>query len=275
MTSSIHRALSLAILKLLRPLVTILLRNGIAYGTFAELAKKAYVDVAFEQFGVSGKKPTVSHASALTGLTRKEVRRLLDLKRPDELGAAERYNRVVRVISGWLQDVRYLDAHGRPAELALDVGDPSFSALVKDYSGDVPTQAMLSVLVASGSVEEHNGRVRLVRPAYVPSNDPIDKIHILGTDVGELISTIDHNLKSDPGGLFFQRKVSNDRVRVDALPKFRKISAAKAQALLEDLDGWLGEHEAKDTLDGPGARPKQVSLGIYYFEQDSSEENNS
>ncbi len=275
MTSSVHQALSLAILKLLRPLVTILLRNGIAYGTFTELAKKVYVDVAFEQFGAPGKKQTVSHASALTGLTRKEVRRLLDLKRPGDLGAAERYNRAVRVISGWLQDARYLDAHGRPAELALDADDPSFAALVKDYSGDVPTQAMLSVLVSSGSVEEYNGRIRLVRPAYVPSNDPIDKIHILGTDVGELIATIDHNLKSEGADLFFQRKVSNDNVRADALSKFRKISAAKAQALLEDLDGWLSEHEAKDKLDGPSVQPKQVSLGIYYFEQDPSEENNS
>lgn len=276
MMPNVHQALSLAILKLLRPLVTILLRNGIAYGTFAELAKKVYVDVAFEQFGVLGKKQTVSHVSALTGLTRKEVRRLLDLKQPGDLGAAERYNRAVRVISGWLQDMRYLDAHGRPTELALDADDPpSFATLVKDYSGDVPTQAMLSVLVASGSVEEHNGRVRLVRPAYVPSNDPVDKIHILGTDVGELIATIDHNLKSEGADLFFQRKVSNDNVRSDVLPKFRKISAAKAQALLEDLDGWLSEHEAKDKLDGPGVQPKQVSLGIYYFEQDASEENNS
>lgn len=272
MSENVQQALSSAILKLLRPLVAILLRNGIAYGTFAELAKKVYVDVAFEQFGSPGKRPTVSHASALTGLTRKEVRRLLDVTGPDDLGAAERYNRAIRVISGWLQDAQYHDAEGRPADLPLEGCTGSFASLVKKYSGDVPTQAMLSVLVSSGSVEERDGCLRLVRPAYVPGNDPVDKIHILGSDAHELIATIDHNLTSPPGELFFQRKVSNDNVHPDALAGFRRLSGAKAQALLEELDAWLAQNELAGGADGP---PKQVSLGIYYFERNSSEENNT
>ncbi|MFA9420497.1 MAG: DUF6502 family protein [Gammaproteobacteria bacterium] len=57
--------------RLLRPLVKILLRNGIDYGTFAEVIRKVYVDSAFDQIKESGKRPTISSISAITGLTRK------------------------------------------------------------------------------------------------------------------------------------------------------------------------------------------------------------
>jgi len=56
MKNPIDQALSAAVLTLLQPLVRILLRNGIAYGAFAELAKKVYVDVAFRDHGLPGKK---------------------------------------------------------------------------------------------------------------------------------------------------------------------------------------------------------------------------
>ena len=47
-----QQALFAAILKLLRPLVRILLRNGVPYGAFADIAKRVYVDVAAQEFGV-------------------------------------------------------------------------------------------------------------------------------------------------------------------------------------------------------------------------------
>ena len=71
------QALSAATLRLLRPLVRILLRNNVSHRTFAELAKVAYVEVANAEFGIVGKKQTVSRIAILSGLTRKEVQRLL------------------------------------------------------------------------------------------------------------------------------------------------------------------------------------------------------
>ena len=270
MTESAGNALSSALLTLLRPLVRILLRNGIAFGTFAELAKKTYVDVAFEEFSVPGKKQTISRVSVLTGLTRKETRRLHDLEGPDDLGAHQRYNRAVRVISGWVNDPRYHDNRGKPANLALEGASGSFADLVRRYSGDMPTQAMLEVLLSAGSVARDGDRVQLVRHAYVPGQDPVDKIHILGTDVAELAGTIDHNLTAEPAALRLQRKVSNDRVDPQALAAFRALAAGRAQALLEELDRWLAEHE---TQDNDTTRGRYVSLGIYYYEQNNTEEN--
>jgi hypothetical protein len=270
MAEKIQQTLSLAVLAILRPLVRILLRNGIAYGSFAELAKKVYVDVAFDEFPPAGKKQSISHVSALTGLTRKEAKRLHELEHADQPTSEQRYNRAVRVISGWVNDAEFRDADGKPSRLPVDGGGGSFAALVKKYSGDVPTQSMLAVLTAAGSVERTGDSLRLVQHAYVPGNDPADKLNILGIDTAELIATIDHNLVSDPEQLRYQRKVSNPRVRADALPEFQAFSAAKAQALLEELDAWLSAHE----LDGEeeAETGRYVSLGIYYYESISDKD---
>lgn len=274
MDETTQQTLSRAVLSLLRPLVRILLRNGVAYGSFAELAKQVYVDTALADFMPAGKKPTISRVSALTGLTRKEAKRLHERDASDNPDHALRYNRAVRVISGWVNDQQFHEPPGQPAELPVEGGERCFAALVKKYSGDVPTQSMLAVLSAAESVAVNGGQVRLLQHAYVPGNDDIDKLNIMGTDTAELLATIDHNLTCDARARRFQRKVSNHQLRADALPDFKLLASDKAQTLLEELDSWLSRHEVE-----PGTDEQQpghyVSLGIYFFEQSQHKENRS
>ena len=69
---TVEQALRAAVVRLLRPLVRLLLRYSVPFSVFEELAKRAYVDVAMQDFEVPGKKSTISRASVLTGLTRQE-----------------------------------------------------------------------------------------------------------------------------------------------------------------------------------------------------------
>jgi hypothetical protein len=126
---------------------------------------------------------------------------------------------------------------------------------------------MLSMLEEAGSVRLMGDKVRLVRHAFVPSSDPLDKIQVLGTDVAELIATIDHNLTAGPDNLLFQRKVAYDNIDPAALPKLKKMTFTKAQALLEQLDRQYASNELGED---EGDSSKYISLGIYYYEQDSS-----
>ena len=268
MSAKQQQALFTAVRLLLRPLVRILIRNGVAHGAFVELTRKVFVDVAFAEFAPQDKKQTVSRVSAQTGLTRKEVKRLHELQQTDDSSSQARYNRAVRVISGWMNDARFLDSAGKPADLPMRGETPSFDELVKQYSGDIPTRAMLSMLLDAGSVQQVNGNVRLIRHAYLTGSDPVEKLNILGSDVFELISTIDHNMTADPADLQFQRKVSYDNIDPDALSKLRKMSAKKAQTLLEQLNKQYADHELEDSSE----QGKTISLGIYYYEQDASEE---
>jgi hypothetical protein len=268
MGRKLQDTLNASVRRLLQPLVRILLRNGVAYGTLAGIIRQVYVDVAFRDFAPQGKKQTVSRVSALTGLTRKEVKRLLEADPHAASDGQARYSRAVRVISGWLHDARFHGASGKPAILPMDGGENSFALLVKEYSGDIPTRAMLTMLEEGGTVAVSRDRVRLVRHAYVPGGDAIEKIRILGSDVYELISTIDHNLTAEAENLRFQRKVSYDNIDAGAIEKLKKMSFTKAQALLEQLDKQYSGHvvEADDAREG-----KYISLGIYYYEQDTEE----
>ena len=71
-------ALNRAVLRVLRALIRVLVRHGVALPAFVELAKRAYVDVALNDFAIPGRKPSVSRAAPLTGLTRKETQRMVD-----------------------------------------------------------------------------------------------------------------------------------------------------------------------------------------------------
>ncbi|MBI3775129.1 MAG: hypothetical protein HY273_06185, partial [Gammaproteobacteria bacterium] len=71
-----QQALFNAVAKLLRPLVRVLLRNGIPVAAFTDVAKHVYVDVAAQEFNVVGRKQTNSRVATITGLSRKEVKRI-------------------------------------------------------------------------------------------------------------------------------------------------------------------------------------------------------
>ena len=271
MTQKVTKALSAAILRMLRPLVRLLLRHGISYGTFSDLAKWVYVDVADKEFGVTGRKQTVSRVSVLTGLSRKEVSRIQSIDTPDDEAVVHQYNRAARVISGWLRDEQFNDANSEPAVLPLE-GENSFAELVKAYSGDMPARAILDELVRVKAVEVEGEEVKLLTHAYVPTEGEEEKLHILGTDVALLINTIDHNLESTEGVPHFQRKVAYDNLPEEVLPLLRNISREKGQAILEELDRHLVKHDRDSNPEVTGSGRKRAGLGIYYFEEDVVEE---
>ena len=265
--------LSAAVLRLLRPLVRILLRNGVSYNTFADFVKWVYVDVASREFGIDGRKQTTSRVSVISGLSRKEVTRVRRLSRPDDSETAEKYNRAARVIAAWRRDKKFLDAEGNPAPLPMAGSDASFTELVKRFSGDVPVRATLDELVRVGAVKRlEDGSVCLLIRTYVPAQSDAEKLHILGTDVALLVSTIDHNLNPGPTGPFFQRKVAYDNLPDEVLPEFRKYSAKKAQLYLENLDRWLSKHDRDVSPLVKGSGRNRAGIGIYYFEEPCSVE---
>jgi len=248
-----------ALRKILAALIRVLLRNGFAYGDFDRVARQCYVDVAFKHLAQNNQKQTVSTVAILTGLNRKEVKRLHELDASNEQKNSQNYNRCIRVIGGWLNDELFLTEKGTPADLAQD-GENSFSALVKKYSGDMPVVAMEKALISSGNISVKDKQVRLLNHAYVPSDDPVEKLNILGSDTQQLIETIDFNLASDIADLRFQRKASNDQVDEDAIPKIQQFLRNKGQSFLEEIDWFLSQNENK----ADRSKQKKVSVSLFY-----------
>lgn len=273
MPETLIKSLMSAVIRLLRPLVRVLLRNGMTYGEFSDLAKWVYVDVADKEFAIAGRKQSVSRISVITGLTRKEVARLQKIGAPEDDAASQQYNRAARVITGWLRDAAFQDGRGQPAPLPFEGETASFTALVKAYSGDMPARAILDELERVGAVAiGDDGRIQLLARGYVPQTGEADKLHILGTDTALLLATIDHNLKAVTGDAYYQRKLAYDNLTAEGLDAFRQLSAAKAQALLEELDVQLSPLDRDVNPDAAGSGRKHAGVGIYYFEEDVTED---
>jgi transposase len=257
-----------AVTVLLRPLIRILLRHGIPCDALCTAARHVYVRVAAEEFALPKKKQTTSRVSILTGLTRKEVRRIMATTEVQNQEATDRYNRAARVIAGWVRDKEFQGAGGNPLALPLEGKKESFGALVHRYSGDLPVRAMLDELLRVGAVRKTaDGRIRLQARSYVPQQSATDKLQILGADTADLIGTIAHNLdaKAIPR---YQRKVMYDNVPVEAVREFQRLSAEGAQALIENLDGWLSQRDRDVNPAVRGMGRKRVGVGIYYFEDE-------
>ncbi|TKB60427.1 MAG: hypothetical protein E8D48_13575 [Nitrospira sp.] len=269
MAQSKHgQALSHATLQLLRPLVRILLRNNVSHRTFAELAKQVYVEVANAEFGIHGKKQTVSRIAILSGLTRKEVQRILTLPPHSRSITNEEYHRASRVITGWIRDSDFGDGKGHPRPLRMEGRGASFSVLVKRYSGDIPVRALLDELLRVGAVKQlKDGRICLLSRGYIPQKGSAEKLQVLGTDTADLISTIDHNVHLKPSKPRFQRKVMYDNVSLETAKEFRTLASAEGQELLEKFDRWLSHRDRDMNPASKGSGRVRVGLGIYHFEE--------
>jgi hypothetical protein len=272
MDASVDRAqaaLESALVRILRALACVAVRHGVGFPAFAELARRAFVDAARHEFPVPGRKASASRIALLTGLTRKDVQRLSQETPANGTEAAAQYNRAARVVAGWVRDSRFHTEGGAPAPLPFDGGNRSFSELVRLYSGDVPPRAVLDELLRVGTVErEEDGRIALLGRVYIPRVSDREKLQILGSDVADLIATIDNNLQPDRHSPRFQRKVMYDNLPREAVEKFRTLSADEAQALIERLDAWLSRHDrdVNPLLHGEGRL--RAGIGIFYFEED-------
>lgn len=274
MPESRQDPLERALEALLLPLVRLALKRGLAFGRFTELLKRAYVTAAQRDFTVPGRKLSISRVAVLTGLTRKEASRLMQYESDESPGDRPRrqVNRAARVVSAWVEDPAFHDGRGAPASLPFESErGPSFSSLVATHGADVPARAVLDELVRVGAIGERtDGRLHLIERAYIPARDDEAKLSMLGTDVADLVSAIDHNL--DPGDAppFFQRKVAYDNLPKRYLPSLRALLSDEGQALLERLNEDMAAQDRDlhpdDSADGEDARTRAM-IGLYYFEE--------
>ena len=248
--------------RVLRPLVRVLIRNGIAANALNELVRQTYVDVADQEFAIMGKKQTAARIAVITGLNRKEVGRLRN-NDPLDRAAEIWWNRAAHVLGSWLRDKEFLDQKGDPLDLPLTDGSPSFADLVKKHSGDMYPRSIADELLQMNAIEEVDGKLRMTSRGYVPSGDAERVIDIFGIDTAELMETIDHNLiATDKGRRLFQRKVLSDNVPLRYQQEFNEYSARLSGQMIEELARWLSARDLGGDRSGDDERVV-LGLGIY------------
>lgn len=269
MTDSVKPGLLSAFKVLLRPLVRILLRHGISFAEFAEIVKAVYVEIAVTEFKVEGRRGTKSRIAVITGLTRKEVSRVIEVACTENQGGKSNLNRVARVLAGWHTDPDFIGPYGMPLEVKYeDSGSNTvtFTSLVRRYSGDMSPRSMLDELMRVGAVvETEPGWLKVLRRVYEPQTLAKDNFERVGEVVKNFVDTVDFNLQKEVlGAGRFERIVySPEGIRNEDMPRFNRYIKERCQALLEEIDNWIAQ------LDLP-EKPNEedvthTGIGIYHY----------
>jgi len=276
MGESIKQTLLGAFRVLLGPLVRILLRQGISYAEFSEVAKAVYVEVALKDFKVAGRRTTRTRIAVITGLTRKEVKRVIDEAVREKYEPKTRFSRLGRVLVGWHTDTDFTGPYGMPLELQYETnidGELTFSELVKRHSGDMSPRSILDELIRVGAIRETDvGWYRVLRREYIPEALGQQNFDRTGLVIRNFVNTVDFNMmKPAPGkGRFERNVVADDGIRAVDLPKFDHYLRERCQVLLEEIDNWL------TTLPTPnkdaGDEVIHTGIGVYHYLSDHGDD---
>ena len=133
MQNDIQRQILGAFLIALRPLARILLQFGIGFREFSEIMKTAFVDVATKDYGLRGRPTNISRVAVMTGLTRKEVRRLREKLNNGDHAVVVKSTPLAEILHRWHSESEFLDHSNRPSKLPFSGDVGSFSNLVKRF----------------------------------------------------------------------------------------------------------------------------------------------
>jgi len=256
----------------LRPMVKILLRYGVGFNEFSEVVKTSFVDVATTEFGIRGRPTNISRVAVMTGLTRKDVRRLRNALESGEQRLSVKSTPMSEIVHRWHAEEDFLDSHGRPERLPFSGVDNSFSELVKRFGGDVPPGAMRTELKRVGAVPEvEDGNLSIVKRSVVPTGKTENLVTSLVHGVYPLLSTVVEN--SDPSIESPEPKqltAYSVNIRKEDLNRLRRISNDRISDIAESFDDLFMAYETLNVADDDSPRTT-VAVGLYYFEENDSD----
>lgn len=264
---NVKQALLAAYRHLLTPLVRVLLRNGISYLEFAEVARQVFVDVAARDFTLPKRKISLSRIAIMTGLSRKEAARLAREGKNKKALISSIFNRVTRVLQGWYTDPDFTGPYGVPLDLQFDESarKVSFSELVRRYSGDMPARAMLDELLRVGAarIEGESGLIRVLSRSYIPEKLDAENVRHFGSQVRCFVDTLDFNMrKAAPGRGRFERIVFADEGLIpEDVEEFDSFLRERGQQLLIELDDWLAARPRPKK----GETAVHTGVGVYHY----------
>ncbi len=269
------RALIAALKRLARPLVRLLLDHRITWPSLASLLRETYVEMAEREFGIEGKPQTTTRVSLLTGIHRKEVRRLRDETGDGDAtpGAA---SLGAQLVARWTGDPRFLDAEGEPRALPRRGAEPSFEGLVESVSKDIRSRAVLDEWLRLGVVSvDAQDRVALHRGAFVPERGFDEKAFFFGRNLRDHIAAAAHNLRGD-GDALLERSVFYDDLSPEALDELEDLARELGERSLAELNRRafaLQQSQAADDGDAsPGARERgRMTFGVFFYRGDDEE----
>lgn len=259
-----------AIAQVLAPLARLMIDHGLQLPSMVELLKKALVDEAVGAYGLADKGSSDTRIALLTGVHRKDVKRLREAPE-NSAPAATMVPVAASVVARWISDPRFLNADQTARALARTprrgyVGEPDFTMLVAEVSRDVGARAVLDELARLGVVAlRADGYVALNATAFVPKEGLSESFQFLAANVSDHLATAVHNLSPDrPGPLMLEQSAfCLDLSAVQAAQLQQRARQLWAGALQQFLQTATVAKQRSQVDDGPKHR---IRLGVYFHD---------
>jgi Family of unknown function (DUF6502) len=254
-----------ALRRMLQPLVRFLVAKGITYPAFTDLIKSLYVQVALDDFALEKKPQTDSRITLLTGIQRREVKRISEHRARDN-AAPPSVSFGAQIVARWISDKRFLDKRGKPVPLMRSInegGDASFEALVASVSKDIRSRPVLDEWLRLGAAHlDEDNLVHLNATSFVPRKGFEEKIFYFGFNLHDHIAaSVSNMLENAPPML--ERSAYYDRLSAASVEQLRKLSTELGAHAIQKIVGTAMRLEAQDA-DQPNANHR-MTFGVYFF----------
>lgn len=261
-------ALVTAIRKLLRPLVRLMLTFNITYPFLMNLLKSLYVEIADKEFGVDDKRQTDSRITLLTGVHRKDVKRLRS-----EAHEAVTTPKVISVgaqlIAYWLGSAQFLDAQGKPLALPLrgsSSGEDhrSFDDLVELVcKQDIRPRVILDEWLRLGiASQDQEGRIHLNTGAFTPEKGFDEKAFFFGKNLHDHLSASAHNLTGKAPS-YFDRSVYYDNLSLASVAELTVLANETGMDALTRMNKTALSLQQRDQ--GSADRNYRMNFGVFNY----------
>lgn len=254
-----------ALQHMLRPLVRLLLANGVGYTTLMEILKSVFVKVAEEDFRIAGKAQTDSRISLLTGVHRKDVRRLRQGS-VERLQQSRQASLSAQLFALWTGSPEFLDASGQPKplqRLASRKSGLSFESLVASVSKDIRPRAVLDEWLRIGAVElDLDDRVHLNLEAFIPKKGFEEKVFYFGHNMHDHMAAVAHNL-TEGTPPFLDRCAYYSQLSEASVDELAAAARKAGMQALQGINRRALELKAADS-DRPGGR-RRMTFGVYFY----------
>jgi len=261
------KALLQAVRVLCRPLIRLLIAKGITYPQLREQLKALYVEVAEEDFMIKGKAPTDSRIYILTGVHRKDIKRLRQASGQQEKPADQVATLGGAVVARWLGLPEYQDEKGEPRSLPRngDSDQPGFDQLVASISKDVRPRAILDEWLRLGMVTlDGSGAISLNRKAFVPAADFTEQAYYLAHNVHDHLAACAHNMQQQ-GPPMFERSVYYSSLSPQSVQQLCEVAQREGMALLQRLNQQALQLQQQDK--GQPDATRRMRFGSYWYDE--------
>jgi len=265
--SPIRSALLSAIHRVLSPVVRVMLGHEITLPMAIELLKRVFVEVAERDFRLDKKGSTDSRISLITGVHRKDVKRLRELPHV-EADLPPKVSLSAQIVATWITGREWIDDKGAPRplpRLARRGNGASFEALVASISQDIRPRSVLDEWLRLGVVQINaDDEVVLTSNAFVPRDGIEEKLAYYGHNLGDHAAAAADNVLGAPRP-WFERSVHHVSLTEAQIEQLRQRAAELGMQLLTELH-TMAEQAADD-----GEATKRFTCGVYFYSADNQD----